>query len=353
MTKRTNFILFFALFLPLFLQAQMQKDLFTMRPALYISKGEKRIGHYFGMDYGKMLNQEVMIQGGFTVNGGEGFMKDYKNGFRAHIGGQYYFLESSKWNPHVFTDFSFSHTKTAKNESIRISGPGNFFQLKDTTIITKLNEVDASIGVAAQYFLNENLAVVGTCEFTNYGVGKKTNSAFEQSIAIYLQPFYSAKSYKEANETKDFFYKGRTQIAGSLLVVPIKRGILNTYNLFGLNANLKYFPHKYLGVGVGLNVFSIFKTTSGIAPSVAATLNTETNIKLLKRLYLSPSLGVFYSHGKLSGGKTNISANLGFSYFINKNIAWNLDFLNVPIYNTETIKPKILYLNNSFSYYLK
>ena len=352
MTKRTNFTLFLALFLPLFLQAQMQKGLFTMRPIFDFDKGEKRIGYGVGMNYGKMLNQEVMLKGGFTVFGSEGFMKDYGNGFHTHIGGEYYFLENSKWNPHVFTDFSFRHKKTTAMLNL-IPRPDGFFSIKDTTIITKLNEVDASIGVAAQYFLNENLAVVGTCEFTNYGVGKKTNSAFEQSIGIYLQPFYSAKTYKEANEIKDFFYRGRTQIAGSLLVVPIKRGILNTYNLFGLNANLKYFPHKYLGVGVGLNVFSIFKTTSGIAPSVAVVLNTETNIKLLKRLYFSPSLGVFYSHGKLNGDKTNVSATLGFSYFINKNIAWNLGFLNVPIYNKETTKPKILYLNNSFSYYLK
>ena len=201
MTKRTNFILFFALFLPLFLQAQMQKDLFTMRPALYISKGEKRIGHFLGMNYGKMLNKEVLVEGGFTVNGGDGFMKDYKNGFRAHIGGQYYFLENSKWNPHVFTDFSFTHKKTTTMLNL-IPRPGGFFSIKDTTIITKLNEADASIGVAAQYFLNENLAVVGTCEFTNYGVGKKQIRLLSNLSESTCNLFTAQKAIKKPTKQK-------------------------------------------------------------------------------------------------------------------------------------------------------
>ena len=345
MTKRTNFILFLALFLPLFLQAQMQKGLFTMRPALSINKGEERTDYGIGMNYGKMLNDDILVSGGIGGGTGSGKKSAYIGSFGANVGIQYFYLNDSKWNPYLSANVAYSVTRLRLQFVNTL--PGSI--VKDTVFNYNINQVDASVGTGVQYFLNENLAVKANFLFTNFGVGSKTSKPLlQQEYRISLQPFYSLKSSKEAKDIKDFFYRGRTSVNGEILFAPKKIGIANDYNIFVFSAGAKYFLHKYLGIGGGLGIYNISKTLS-----ISASLNTETNIKLLKRLYFSPSLGVFYSHGKLNGDKTNVSANLGFSYFINKNIAWNLGFLSVPIYNKETTKPKILYLNNSFSYYLK
>ena len=66
MTKRTNLI-FLALIFPLFLQAQMEKGLFTIRPDIGISKGVKNIAYYGGTEnFGKLLNISKSIETGLA-----------------------------------------------------------------------------------------------------------------------------------------------------------------------------------------------------------------------------------------------------------------------------------------------
>ena len=111
MTKRTNFTLFLALFLPLFLQAQMQKGLCTMRPALSINKGEERTDYGIGMNYGKMLNDDILVSGGIGGGTGSGKKSAYIGSFGANVGIQYFYLNDSKWNPYLSANVAYSVTR--------------------------------------------------------------------------------------------------------------------------------------------------------------------------------------------------------------------------------------------------
>ena len=350
MTKRTNLI-FLALFLPLFLQAQMQKGLFTMRPDIGIDKGEKNIAYYGGINYGEILNNNLLISGNIGVGKGGGGVSEYVGSFGAGAGVQYYYFKDSKFKPYLLANVGYS-SLTFRLKTIVIGNNINtttYPLIIDTLGKTiTINQINASVGTGVQYFLNENLALDASFKYTAFAIDKNSKPLLQQEYRIRIQPFYSPKSYREANDVKDFFYRGRLAIGGGILFAPEKRKIVNDYSIFDIGAGTTYFFNKYFGVGGSFNLYTIGKNIS-----VVSSLSTQSNIKLVKRLYLSPSVGVSYSHSKNIGNTTNLSANLGFSYFINKNIAWNLGFLSIPIYSTETKKSNFLYLSNSFSYYLK
>lgn len=261
------------------------------------------------------------------------------------MGQSIFFSNNSKWNPNLFTHVDY------QSFTLRIATPqiigGPVITFKDSISDVTIAQINTTVGVGAQYFLNPLLATTARLEITAYGLNNG-KPFLRPSIIIGVKPFYSISSCKTAREKQDFFYQGRLEVDGLIWLQPKNSNLKNAKNYYYAMAKAKYFFNKYVGAGGYLDLNFI-----GTEFELGTKLYVETQIKLINRLYLSPSIVAEYLNVKDVRTAKTLSANLGLSYFVNKNVAWNLNFISVPIYDSNTTKPSILFLDNTFSYYLK
>jgi hypothetical protein len=358
-----NTILFLYIFCSVltFAEAQIQKGAYTMRPNLSIYRdlnylsafisNEKAIDLAADMNYGKFVTDNLLLSGGF---GGFYSQKDEYYINSASIGGQYYYFQNSKIKPYVSGTVTLSKLVYS-----------SFSTVSSLPIKARNNEYKASLVMGAQYFFNDNIALDLRFIFNASEVKITPNPSrfqrepiFQQAYTLDLQPFYSMATYNSAKEIKDFFYKGKTQVSGSVNFTPKSIvGILgfNDRSVFNLSLGTTYFLHKFFGLGasIGISDFDGFERTLAIG------LRAESNIKIFKRFYLSPN--VTYDNQNLDGivlgiGKVSyVSANLQAKFFMNKHIAFTANFLSLPIYssNADLLLRDKLFFKSGFAYYLK
>ncbi len=352
MKKITLTTLVFFTFL-IFTKAQIQKGTYTMRPSLYISQFDGRVLGTsannrplkvdIGMHYGKFVTNQLLIRGGINTDISNQ-ARNYPS-YAAELFAQYYYLKNSKLKPYVIGGFDFSRdlvlqilsNPTNKNDSIR-----------------HINQLDASFGTGIQYFINENIALDARIDFTALAItDKDTRQLYEQSYSLSLRPFYTSATYQSAKEINDFFYKGKTQISGQISYNPKTINAIGGSSFFQMNFGAKYSLNKWLAVGG--NFYHWNSSNANYGSTVGFSANTEANVKLSKRLYLTPNVGVFIDKNEIAKSKTTINANLGSKYFINKNIAWTADFLSFQLYESRKsiFQPQSVFFNTGIAYYLK
>jgi hypothetical protein len=344
-----------------FSEAQIQKGVYTLRPNLSIDRdpnylsafisNEKAINLAADMNYGKFVTDNLLLSGGF---GGFYNQEDDYYVNSASIGGQCYYWQDAKIKPYVSSTVTLSKLVYS-----------SFSTVSNLPIKTRNNEYKASLVMGAQYFFNENIALdlrfifnASEEKITPNPSGFQPEPIFQQSYTLDLQPFYSIATYNSAKEVKDFFYKGKTQISGSVNFTPKPFGTILGFDnepIFSLSVGTTYFLHKFFGLGahVGINDFDGFERTLAIG------LRAESNIKIFKRFYLSPN--VTYDNQNLDGivlgiGKVSYaSANLQAKFFMNKYTAFTVNFFSFPIYssNADLLLRDKLFFKSGFAYYLK
>jgi hypothetical protein len=361
--KKTTLLLLTFFTLMTLAKAQIQKGTYTMSPNVYFSHSSASKINDFSIsaNYGRCIGNQFLLSGGLSSSWLEdSFWKNYS----ANLSLQYYYFPESKLNPYISTGFDYSKFTFLSNltsfgngttlgsgrnvtNGVIFSNPGI-----DTTFHKFFfQQFDASIGTGVQYFINENIALDAHLNFTAFGVTQKNvKTLMQQEYTVRLKPFYTSSSYKSAKEIKDFYYRGKTQILGSLSYYPKTIGATVGHSSFYINGGATYSLNKFFAAGA-----SFFYAKSNIYTQLNVGLNAESNVKLYKRLYLSPNLNYSFSKIDKYLGISSINANLNLKFFVNKNIAWTANLLSVPLYKTNKTnsQSETVYFRNGFTYFLK
>lgn len=89
----TRICLIICLFVPNFLFAQMRQEMFTLKPGLNLYQGERNIGYYGAIDYGKMINDNFLLSANIGTQKGGGGKMDGLKGANFGIGAKYFFFK--------------------------------------------------------------------------------------------------------------------------------------------------------------------------------------------------------------------------------------------------------------------
>jgi hypothetical protein len=208
-----------------------------MRPSVHLSdygrvlsesESNNSLGLSAGMSYGRFISNDLLIKGGFGTSISNQ-AREYPS-YHFSLGTQYYYWQDSKLKSYVIGGFSFFRDQIL---SLNTTAAGLAGIVNDTVEVFHLNQLDASIGTGVQYFINENLALDARFDFTALAIThKNSKKLYQQEYTLRLQPFYTAKSYKDAKEINHFFYKGKTEIFGSMTFAPKTIRAIGTSSFF-------------------------------------------------------------------------------------------------------------------------
>ncbi len=341
-----------------FAKAQILKGTYTLRPSLSVSEfGGRVLGTSannnplsisMGMNYGKFVTDKLLISGGASGRWSNR-VRNYPD-FNAEFSTHYYYWAKSQFKPYVTGSLYFSRD--------------NILQIVPNIIIVRdsvyhINQLYVSVGTGVQYFINENVALDARFVLTAYALtDKKSKQPYSSAYTLNLRPFYTSASYQSAKEINNFFYKGKIEISGKVLYIPKvisnssplgNSSLSRNSSLLSMSAAANYSLNKWLTVGVDLNYWKIANSNA----IIRAGSNVGINLKLSKRLYLTPNVNLSWS--KDIDLDIISEANIGAKYFINKNIAWTTTFFSFELYNTQTFFSRYenLFFYTGVTYYLK